>query len=357
MKIWICGLLSLVCGIIAGAKIYDRYCYKLPQTIGTYLDESPKQKLDTVISVMTNPHFSGKYDIATFNLLCALDLPGAESIDIEAFQKQLDEWASHVAIRTEYNMYKFRENPGSFNFSEAYFRALMLVCIVQDEYKIHYDPTQIKALSDFTPEDIRHSENMFIHGPLGKKRMGTCSNLPVLYIAIGRRLGYPMYLVTTTGHLFTRWESADGKVRFNIEGTGHGMGTHTDEDYKKWPVKITAEDAKQAGFLKSMNPIEELACFLMLRADVLMAEKRYAEAQACLSYSHYLLPELPIYQQRFMFSLVQEFPWWNKNLILLDPSSRKWWVVSELFDPKIIKSEKHENLPTPGSITNFLEPP
>ena len=29
---------------------------------------------------------------------------------------------------------------------------------------------------------------------------GTCSSLPVLQVAVGRRLGYPLKLVTTKGH-------------------------------------------------------------------------------------------------------------------------------------------------------------
>jgi hypothetical protein len=43
----------------------------------------------------------------------------------------------------------------------------------------------------------------------------------VLYVAIGRRLGYPLKLVECKGHLFVRWE--DAKERFNIEGTSRGL--------------------------------------------------------------------------------------------------------------------------------------
>lgn len=43
----------------------------------------------------------------------------------------------------------------------------------------------------------------------------------MLYVAIGRRLGYPLKLVECKGHLFVRWE--DAKERFNIEGTSRGL--------------------------------------------------------------------------------------------------------------------------------------
>ena len=68
--------------------------------------------------------------------------------------------------------------------------------------------------------------------------------MPVLYIAIGRRLGYPLKLVTTKAHLFIRWESATD--RFNVEATGRGMNRYDDEHFKHWPFPVTEEDASTA---------------------------------------------------------------------------------------------------------------
>ena len=75
------------------------------------------------------------------------------------------------------------------------------------------------------------SRDLFLHGLLRPALnpqpstlnlpRGTCSSMPVLYIAIGRRLGYPLKIVTTKAHLFIRWESA--AERFDLEGTGRGM--------------------------------------------------------------------------------------------------------------------------------------
>jgi hypothetical protein len=53
---------------------------------------------------------------------------------------------------------------------------------------------------------------LFLHG-LTQGRGGTCLSMPVAYVAVGRRLGYPLKLVTAKGHLFARWESLDGKER------------------------------------------------------------------------------------------------------------------------------------------------
>jgi hypothetical protein len=53
---------------------------------------------------------------------------------------------------------------------------------------------------------------VFLHGLLGPERVGTCSSLPVLYVAVGRQLGYPLKLVTAKGHLFVRWEGAESRA-------------------------------------------------------------------------------------------------------------------------------------------------
>ena len=46
--------------------------------------------------------------------------------------------------------------------------------------------------------------------------------MPILYIAIGRRLGYPLKLVHAHGHDFVRWDEPGGE-RFNIDATSPGF--------------------------------------------------------------------------------------------------------------------------------------
>jgi hypothetical protein len=96
-----------------------------------------------------------------------------------------------------------------------------------------------------------------------------------VYVVIGRRLGYPMKLVTAKEHLFCRWD--DGKVRFNIEGAGEGVSYYEDDHYRTWPHPISEADIKSGEFLKSMTPQEELAIFLMQRAACFRAHRRLPE--------------------------------------------------------------------------------
>ena len=118
--------------------------------------------------------------------------------------------------------------------------------------------------------------------------------MPVLYIAIGRRLGYPLKLVTTKSHLFIRWES--GAERFNLEATGRGMNRFDDEHFKKWPFPVTEEEIREDGYLKSLTPVEELALFLSLRGHCLKEAGRLPEAVASYEEAVRLAPSSKPYR-------------------------------------------------------------
>ena len=112
--------------------------------------------------------------------------------------------------------------------------------------------------------------------------------MPVLYIAIGRRLGYPLKLATTKSHLFIRWEGAG--ERFDLEATGRGMNRYDDEHFKQWPYPVTEEEIQADGYLKSLTPVEELALFLSLRGHCLKEAGRMSEAVASYAEAVRLAP-------------------------------------------------------------------
>jgi len=123
--------------------------------------------------------------------------------------------------------------------------------------------------------------------------MGTCSSMPVLYIAVGRRLGYPLRLVTTKAHLFVRWEG--GMDRFDVETTGKGMNRYDDEHFKQWPFPVTDAEIRTEGFLKSLTASEELAVFLSLRGNCLKESGALKEAANCFAQASRLAPTLNAY--------------------------------------------------------------
>ena len=204
-------------------------------------------------------------EIGRVNLLCAEGLPGAESMDVNRALAKLDEMVARVRLETERHRYRFQKNPAEFENSEGFFRMLMLTVVLAEDFRVRYDPERQNGSLAATEGDgfFADSANVFLHGLLGPKRQGTCSSLPVLYVAVGRRLGYPLKLATTKGHLFVRWEG-DGE-RFNVEATSHGLNRFADDYYRHWPFEISAREEAAEGYLKSLSTAEELAVFLSIR--------------------------------------------------------------------------------------------
>jgi hypothetical protein len=217
-------------------------------------------------------------DIAYLNLRCAQRLPGAGEISISNQLATLDQWAKRVQTETERHLYRFRANPQEYYSSEGYFRMLMMAVVFYEDFNIRYNPERMSRPDNINPNDrfFADSRDIFLHGLIADRRMGTCSSMPVLYAAVGRRLGYPLKLVTTKAHLFLRWE--DAKERFNLEATGRGMNRYDDEHFKQWPFPVTDEEIRAEGYLKSLTAAEELAVFLSLRGMCQAESGHYPEA-------------------------------------------------------------------------------
>ena len=94
---------------------------------------------------------------------------------------------------------------------------------------------------------------------LSPRKTDNCVINPVLYVAVGRRLGHPLKLVTTRGHLFARWD--DDKERFNIEATNEGLNCFPDKYYHHWPFELTELEIKSGRYLRSLTREEQLAVF------------------------------------------------------------------------------------------------
>jgi hypothetical protein len=209
----------------------------------------------------------GRYDIAAVNLACAEGLPEADDIDADYCLDTLDQWANAVRSYTTRLMPQFRRKPHEYENSEAYFRALALITVLQRDLGVRYNPAKIAEDAPFDTADS------FIHGVI-QGDGGTCATMPVVYAAVGRRLGYPIKLASTRGkvfsHLFARWDDPRTGERFNIEAAGRGLTTPTDDYYRSDPLHrrydLSPEVEAEGCFLRSMTPRMELVNFLGDRA-------------------------------------------------------------------------------------------
>jgi hypothetical protein len=203
-----------------------------------------------------------RLDIAAVNLACAEGLPGADEIDVDYCLYKLD-YAEAVRSYTLRLMPQFRRKPHEYEDSEAYFRALAMITALQRDLGVRYNPAKIPEDAPFETADS------FIHGVIPGDG-GTCATLPVVYAAVGRRLGYPIRLVSTrgkkSGHLFCRWDDPATGERFNIEAAGRGLTTPGDDYFRAGLYDLSPQAEAEGCHLRSMTPRMELAGFLGDRA-------------------------------------------------------------------------------------------
>jgi hypothetical protein len=177
---------------------------------------------------------------------------------------------------------------------------MMLVTVLQQDLGIHYNPERMQMPLEPLESETKFfadSQDVFIHGLLGEKRSGTCSSMPVLYVAIGRRLGYPLKLVTTKAHLFVRWD--EGDKSFNIEGTSMGFQCYPDDEYRRWPVPISSDEEKTEVCLKCLTPVQEFAVFASTRGLCSRATGNYLWSLGALQQSVKRQPDSVGYQKMF----------------------------------------------------------
>jgi len=225
-------------------------------------------------------------DIAELNLNLARGLPGSEELDVEQCLARLDAWSRLVAAKTDRCLPMFHRSPAEFDGSLPKFRMMALVTVLQRDLGVRYDPAcREGAYCALDPHTL------FIHGLLDGHG-GTCATMPVLYVAVGRRLGYPLCLVHAGEHFFVRWEEPGGE-RFNIEATTLGFTPRDDEHYRHWPKPIRDEDVRAGLFLRNLTPQEEYAAFLRLRGQCWLDHLRTAAALEAFARASALRPRLP----------------------------------------------------------------
>jgi hypothetical protein len=195
-------------------------------------------------------------DLAEMNLLAAEGLPGSEGLDIAECLERLDDWTEIVRHGAKRAM---RQRMAHRDLTDAQFQVLSMVTVLQRDLGVHYNPACMTGDYDATD-----SRNHFIHGPL-LGHGGTCISLPVLYVAIGRRLGFPLWRVAAKEHFFVRWEQGLGES-FNIEATARGFAPYDDARYRDYPLPLSPAELASGEFLKSFTTRQDLAACIAQRA-------------------------------------------------------------------------------------------
>lgn len=273
------GLCLILIGIVIGAGlklIIDSSTSKARPLQGTSDVLSLEQLLNTPYEDLI------QIDIARINLACAAGLPGSENLNMKKCLTTLDQWVEHIRIDTEQRIGAYYQNRNKYDNSINLFKVVTMILCLKNHLGVNYNLDIMKRTEFFDSRDV------FIHGCVMDKKQGGCISIPILCVAVGRQLGYPLKLVLTREHVFFRWDA--GKEVFNMEACCEGCDTHPDDYYKTWPRKVTEEEIKDNHLLVSLTPTEELGLFLETRGHCLFDAGRIAEAQIMYAHAYRLMP-------------------------------------------------------------------
>ncbi|MFZ2656205.1 MAG: hypothetical protein WAX69_14840 [Victivallales bacterium] len=288
--------------------------------------------------------FEKPMSIGELNLICAQGLPGAEDLDIDKCLKTIEEWAELVRKETERCFYMYRRNPKEYYNSEAYFRMLVLITVLQKDLGVHYN-MDLANISGLTIEDLKKpftsdSRNTFIHGLLTGKKQGTCASMPTLTIAVGRLLGYPLYLACAKFHTFVRWEDENEKINFEVT---NGLGIYSDDRYTEWPMGMTQEEKNAKYYLKPCSPIEEYSIFLQIRISILSANGRLSEAKKLAEAVKLLTPNCP-YNDEMINGLASAEAMQRLNMARINGEKEKHRINTIAYTARIALSQANGSI-------------
>ncbi len=108
--------------------------------------------------------------------------------------------------------------------------------------------------------------NRFINGYIASKK-GSCITMPLLYVILGERLGWPIYPVRSAKHFFVRYIPEELNLNFdqNIETTNGGSFI-SNEQYK-FGVQIPDKAIENGVYLRTLSKKEYLASLLLINAN------------------------------------------------------------------------------------------
>jgi len=155
------------------------------------------------------------HDIAEVDLRCSLGL--IENIDhlYRDCLGLIGEWSTQLVDYTNNNYRLFESEPESFENSHEMYQAIAMVQFVQTALRVHYNMEF--AEGEYNAIDSR---NLFLTGVL-TGHGGTCVTLPVLYAALGQRVGYPIAVASNWEHFYCVW--GEGPNSFCLEAAGNGF--------------------------------------------------------------------------------------------------------------------------------------
>lgn len=197
------------------------------QSAGVVMPLQDAESMARIRQIVALPE--NKIDIGIAALTFAKDV--YPDLDLDAYSRQIDELAE---------------------------RARRFVGDKKDPHE------RVKALAEFffnaegySYDFSKTDTNYYLNGTLDTKK-GNCSTMPMLYLTIAQRLGYPVYPVAAPDHLLLRYVEEGQNKYFNIETTSAIAGTPDDTVYIKG-LGIGETALKKGSYLRTMTYSQYIA--------------------------------------------------------------------------------------------------
>lgn len=138
-------------------------------------------------------------------------------------------------------------------------KVALLAEFIHDELGIRYNL-----------ENPPDGDNTYLHR-IFETKLANCVGLTVLYLALGQRLGLPLYGVRAPIHVFVRYD--DGKQRFNVETT-QGGAIFTDTELAD-RLGATKQAIRSGAYMTSLRHREMVAAMLVNRVARMLAQRQF----------------------------------------------------------------------------------
>jgi regulator of sirC expression with transglutaminase-like and TPR domain len=190
--------------------------------------DTPRPRLASVQDLLSLPE--DKIDIGFYALALAKEI--YPDVDVPAYSAKIDDIADRV-----------RQLAGGSQDPDWRVRSLNSVIFLNEKYHGSRDAV-------FT----RDSEYFYLNRLLDTKQ-GNCFTMPLLYVAVAQRLGWPVYPVSLPDHFFVRYADPAFHEQ-NIEATSGGAYV-PDERYAK-DFRVSEIGRRKGTYLRTMTHRELL---------------------------------------------------------------------------------------------------
>jgi len=168
-------------------------------------------------------------DVVLLNLAVAKGIPSFADLDVARYVHIVDDWTRQFRQVLPGMEQQFRKTPSRWKNDIHFFRVGMLMGFLGHEIGLRY----IEEQKYGTDAHYTNPGDLFLNGLIDTKQ-GTCGNMPVLHVAMARRMGWPVSLACAKSHFISRFD--DGQVVHNVEATVTHPGSFSsgsDEEYMK----------------------------------------------------------------------------------------------------------------------------